>query len=123
MVDENNGLNSEETTALKSLEEDLKTMGSALKETADSIVEGKYSSFPVLIAHVSDIVIGDKILDREEHQTAYHFSASTLEDLVEKGVILSDKKSMFEQQFSADKNTYCILLIHPEVMRFIFTPL
>jgi hypothetical protein len=111
-----------EKEVLKLLQNDLKALKEELKDTADTIIGEGYSKFPILIAHVQNLKIAEKIIDSGEHQSAYHFSASTLEDLVENGVVLEERKSDFEKQIQSNKGKYCVLLLHPDIMRFIFTP-
>ncbi len=112
-----------EKEVLKLLQNDLKTLSSELKETADTIIEEGYSNYPILIAHVQELRIAEQIIDSALHQTAYYFSASTLEELIKEKVILSERKGDFETQFKNNKDQYCVLLLHPDVMRFVFTPL
>lgn len=112
-----------EQEVLKMLEQDLNQLKAELKETAKAIVEGGYSKFPILVAHMPEIQIAQKVIDRELYQTSYNFSASTLEELVAKGVVPQDKSDSLRNQIGDQPETYCILLVHPDVMRFIFTPL
>ena len=116
-------METKEEEILKLLEGDIKTLKDALKETITEIVKQGYSNFPILIAHTQEITIADKIIDKEMFNTSFYFSASTLEALVEKGVILPEKQTAFEQQMTAAGNAACILLLHPDSMKFVFSPL
>jgi hypothetical protein len=61
------------------------------------------------------------VIDRKEYKTSFSFSASTMEELVARNIILDDKKDAFEKQFLAQSDSFCILLVHKESMRFIFS--
>ena len=118
-----NEINDKEQEILKLLELDFAALKTELKDTADAIKKDGYSKYPVLLAHVQDLDIAEKIIDSNLHNSGFSYSASTLEELIEKGVILKERQIAFEEQFKANSDKYCILLIHPELMRFIFTPL
>ena len=110
-------------TVLKQLELELKAYSDPLKETADDIVKEGFSNYPILIAHTEDVSVGEVILDKSMYGNQFHFSATTLEQLEEHQVILKERKASFEATYNQNKAQYCVLLIHPEVMRFVFTPL
>ena len=112
-----------EQEVLKVLELDVKTFKKELKEVVDTIVKEGFSKFPMLIAHKEDIAIAQKVLDKELFNSNFSFSASTVEELVSKGVILKEKEAAFKEQIIANSEKNCVLLIHPEVMKFIFTSL
>ena len=94
-----------EQEVLKVLELDVKSFKKELKEVVDTIVnEGK-------------------VLDKDTFNSSFSFSASTLEELVSKGIVMKDKEEAFKEQIKTNKDKSCVLLIHPEVMKFIFTSL
>jgi Mg2+/Co2+ transporter CorC len=123
-VEEMNGeINPKEKEVLNMLEQDVKVLKTELKETIDDIVKEGYSKFPILVTHLQDIDIAEKIIDKDLYNTHFSFSATTLEQMVERGIIVPDKKTAFEQQYTTNKGSYCVLMLHPEVMKFVFTPL
>lgn len=111
------------TEILKILELDLKAFKSELNEVVKAIVEGGYSKYPVLIAHQDEIAVAQKVLDKEMFNSNFTFSASTLEELVAKKVVLQERKQTLEKEIESRSNECLILLLHKEVMRFIFTPI
>lgn len=119
----NRPMDQKEQEILKLLEVDVKAFREALKETTSDIVAQGFSKFPILIAHEAEITIADKIIDKDVFSSQFNFSATTLEALVDHGVIPQDKRSSFEHQMKQSKDAVCILLIHPEVMKFVFSPL
>jgi nitrogenase molybdenum-iron protein alpha/beta subunit len=118
-----NTIDQKETEILRKLELDVKAFAEQLKETRDAIVSGGYSEFPVLIAHYEDIGIAQKVMDKELFSSNFHYSASTLEELIERKIVLKERKAGLENAIKTKKDSVCILLLHPEVMKFIFTPL
>ena len=112
--------NTKEEQILSDLEADIKTLKQELNETVKAIVDGGYSKFPILLAHSENIAIAQKVIDKNEYQTHFSFSASTMEEMVARKIILDDKKSDFERRYKSNADKFCILLVHPESMKFIF---
>jgi len=119
----NGEIDPREKEVLNMLEQDVKVLKAELKETIDDIVKQGYSQFPILVTHLQDIDIAEKIIDKDLYHTHFSFSATTLEQMVERGIIVPAKKAAFELQYKANKGNYCVLMLHPEVMKFVFTPL
>jgi|TARA_B110000503_G_scaffold143637_1_gene246547 hypothetical protein len=115
-------MNKTEADILTEVEQDIKALKKELNETVKAIVDGGYSEFPILLAHADDIAIAQKVIEKDVYQTHFHFSASTLEEMVTRKIILSEKQGDFEKQMKANANSFCILLVHPDSMKFIFTP-
>ena len=116
-----NKINPNEQELLQSLDGDIKMLKKELNETVKAIVDGGYSKLPILLAHEEEIAIAQKVIDKKEYQTSFSFSASTMEELVARKIILDEKKSAFEKQFEAQSDSFCILLVHKESMKFIFS--
>jgi hypothetical protein len=115
-----NIINPNEQELLQSLDGDIKLLKKELNETVKAIVDGGYSNFPILLAHEEEIAIAQKVIDKKEYKTSFSFSASTMEELVARKIILDEKKSAFEKQFTTQSDSFCILLVHKESMKFIF---
>lgn len=116
-------MDSQEKEVLQLLEGDVKSMGEMLRETITDIIAEGYSDYPILIAHEEDISIATKVIEKNLYKTSFNFSASTLEELIEKKVIKEDKRAAFEAQIKVAKDKVCILLLHSDVMKFVFSPL
>ena len=112
--------NTKEEQILSDLEADIKTLKKELNETVKAIVDGGYSKFPILLAHSENIAIAQKVIDKNEYHTHFSFSASTMEEMVARKIILDDKRSDFERRYKSNADKFCILLVHPESMKFIF---
>lgn len=109
-----------EKEILYNLEADVKSLKKELAETVKAIVDGGYSKYPIMLAHTEDIAIAQKVIDKDMHNTHFNFSASTLEEMVTRKVILDTKKAEFEKQMRSKMDSFCILLVHPDSMKFVF---
>ncbi|PCJ65589.1 MAG: hypothetical protein COA58_09275 [Bacteroidetes bacterium] len=115
-----NAIEESEKEILLSLESDIKALSKELKETVTAIIDGGYSKFPILLAHSEDITIAQKVIDKNTHNSVFNFSASTLEEMVTRKIILNDKKMEFKAKMKSNSDSFCILLVHSESMRFVF---
>jgi hypothetical protein len=107
---------------LKSLETDLKFYNDSLKEVALEIMSEGISSYPVFIAHQHEVKIGETIFDRNELHTEWSVNASTMEEFIDRGLILPEKKNKFMEQYKDPHGYMCILVIVPEGANFVFYP-
>ena len=107
---------------LLSLEKDLEFYADSIKEVAVEIMVEGISSNPIFIAHQHEISIGEIILNREELNTEWTIQASTLEEFVEKGIILKDKQAHFLKSYKKPEDYMCVFVVVPEGANFIYYP-
>jgi hypothetical protein len=114
------GIGNTEKEILYNLEADVKSLKKELVETVKAIIDGGYSNSPIILAHADDIAIAQKVIDKAQYSTHFNFSASTLEEMVTRKIILEEKKEEFEKQMRIKSESFCILLVHPDSMKFVF---
>lgn len=119
---EGEGKSSEKESPLKSLEADLKLYNESLKEIATEILVEGLSEYPIFIAHQHKVSLGELILDKDELNTSWSIQASMLEEFIEKGVILADKKERFIKQYKNPNQHMCLFVVVPEGANFVFYP-
>jgi hypothetical protein len=115
-------MNKKEEEILTLVEQDIKVLKKELNETVKAIEDGGYSKFPILLAHENEIAIAQKVIEKDIYNTNFNFSASTLEEMVTRKIILNEKQEDFKKQMKANATSFCVLLVHPDSMKFIFTP-
>jgi len=107
---------------LKSLQTDLDFYSDSIKEIAVEIMAEGLSAYPIFIAHQHDVNVGERILDKDELGTSWTIHASTLEEFVERGIILEERKVHFIKQYKKPEDYMCIFVIVPEGANFVFYP-
>jgi hypothetical protein len=107
---------------LKSLENDLKLYNESIREVSTEIMVEGISLYPIFVAHQHKVSIGEPILDKDELNTDWTIHASTLEEFVEKGIILPDKKESFIKHFKNADDFMCVFVVVPEGANFVFFP-
>ena len=107
---------------LNSLKESLKLYSESIREVSKEIIGNEVSQYPVFIAHQEDIALGELILDRNDFDTDWSISVTTVEELVSVNVIQKNKKSSFLKVYKPASTHICILLISEKGANFIFQP-
>ena len=107
---------------LKSLETDLLFYEDPIKEVSKDIRKSGLSKFPIFVAHEHASDLGELILSREDLGTQWSIHASTLEEFLEKKIILKDKQEFFEINYKDPNKFICLFVIVPEGANFVFFP-
>lgn len=107
---------------LKTLKMDLNFFRDSLKEVSKEIIDGGYSKYPIFVAHQAEVKLGEVILDREEIGSNFTIQASTLEEMEERKVILTENASVFKSAFKDPAQFCCIFLVTEHGARFVFVP-
>ena len=119
---EGNSDDQKKESPLKSLEADLKFYNESLKEVAVEIMVEGISAHPIFVAHQHEVKLGEVILDKNDLNTDWSIHASTLEEFMEKGLILPDKQDKFLKQYKDAYQFMCVFVIVPEGANFVFFP-
>jgi hypothetical protein len=107
---------------LKSLESDLKLYSESIKEVSTEIMVEGISLYPIFIAHQHQVSIGELILDKDDLNTSWTIQASTLEEFLEKEIILPSKKAAFIKNYKSADTYMCLFVVVPEGANFVFYP-
>lgn len=119
---EGNSDDQKKESPLKSLEADLKFYNESLKEVAVEIMAEGISAYPIFVAHQHEVKLGEVILDKNDLNTDWSIHASTMEEFIEKGLIMPDKKERFLKQYKDAYQFMCVFVIVPEGANFVFFP-
>ncbi len=107
---------------LEILAEDLDFYSPMIKEVATDLLKENFTQYPIFIAHQHEVKLGEPILLAADYAREFTIHASTLEELVEKKLVLPEREEDFKRNFKNPKETMCILLITPGDARFIYVP-
>lgn len=107
---------------LNTLTLDLNLYKESIKEVSEDIIREGYSSHPVFIAHQEEVKLGEVILDKDELGTGFTIQATTLEELIEKKVVLPANVEKFKKAYKDPAEQCCILLITAYGAQFVFVP-
>jgi len=107
---------------LLSLEKDLVFYEDPIKEVSKDIRKSKLSKFPIFVAYQHEVKLGEVILSHEDLGTSWSINASTLEEFLEKELILKPKQDFFEMNYKDPNKFICLFVMVPEGANFVFYP-
>lgn len=107
---------------IAALKSDLKIYSDMMKEVANDIIAEGFSKYPVFLATEHELQMGELILAKEDYAATYNIYASTMEELIEKKLILPDRKTAFMQAYKNPKSFMCVMLITSSTASVAFYP-
>jgi hypothetical protein len=105
---------------LVSLEADLKTYAESLQEIAHEIIDEQVTQYPIFLAHQHELNFGEVVISRTELACEWDIHVSTLEEMLERKLILPTQKPHFIQKLKDPRKYMAVLVIVPEGANFIF---
>lgn len=107
---------------LNTLQLDLNFFKESIKEVSQDIINEGFSKYPVFIAHQAEVKLGEVILDKDELGSNFTVQASTMEELVEKKIILPKNVEKFKKAYKNPEEQCCIFLVTEHGAQFVFVP-
>lgn len=116
-------MNEESFKALiESLKVDLKLAEESIHETALDIINEKFSDYPVFVATNHEVQLGELIIDKSDMAATFSIYATTLEELLERKLVLPERREGFIKTYKDPRRHMCVLLITDEIASFTFLP-
>lgn len=107
---------------IEELKVDLKIYDEMIKDvSADMIAEG-FTQYPVFIATEHEVKMGELILEKNDHAATYNIYATTLEEMIDRQLVLEQKKPEFIRTYKDPKKFMCIMLLTATIASFVFVP-
>ena len=104
------------------LEEDVKPYVALLNKAADAILDQDVSSYPIFIFSEDLIDMGLPLIEQTEGIHKWSISASTLEELVTKNVIATNRVDNFRGIYKNPKEFLCLFVLNKLGATFVFLP-
>jgi hypothetical protein len=108
----------------RTLHDDLEICRDYIHQIALGIIKGKVSKYPIFIAVQGepDVDLGLPIINRNDLDISFNFSASHLEDFVNKGIITAAKTEAFIRAYKNPLEYMCIFVLDEDKGSFVFMP-
>jgi hypothetical protein len=104
------------------LQEDVIACMDYLRQVSGGMVKGNISNYPIFVAHRNELDLGIPITNRLEMDMSWSFSASHLEDFVNKGIIHINKVEVFKGAFKDPGKYLCLFVADDDFSNFVFMP-
>ncbi len=107
---------------IETLKVDLKIYDEMIYEVSLDMIAESFTLYPVFIAANQPIKMGELILDKEDHSATFSIYATTLEEMVERNLVLESKKTEFIRTYKDPKKFMCVMLLTASIASFVFVP-
>jgi hypothetical protein len=106
------------------LHEDLDICRDYLRQVSSMIIKSGVSKYPIFVAsgERSEFDLGVPVIRAEDYDIRWSFSASHLEDFVNKQIIREEKVPEFIRNYKSAERYLCIFLADENSGSFVFLP-
>jgi len=107
-----------------SLHEDLEVCRDYIQQISRSMIKGGVSKYPIIVAQRGeiDVDLGLPIIQRADFDISWNFSASHLEDFVNKRLVSLDKVDEFIKTYKNPVDYMCVFVAEETAGSFVFMP-
>jgi len=113
---------SQESLLMKTLEKELQRYDGVFREIADTTINNNVSNYPIFIALQKSVEIGIPLISKEQSGTFWSYHISTLEELVTKNIIHSEKIEPFKRVYKDPSEFICLFVVEEKGATFVFYP-
>jgi len=92
------------------------------REVADTTMDKGVSDYPIFVAHQHDVQLGIPLINREKSGTFWSYNITTLEELVTKNVVSTDRLKNFKEVYKDPLKFICLFVIDDSGASFVFYP-
>jgi hypothetical protein len=107
---------------IESLKIDLQIYDEMIKEVSADMIAEEFTQYPIFIATEHEVKMGELILDKNDQAGTFNIYATTLEEMVEKQLVLETKKEEFIRTYKDPKKFMCVMLLTASIASFVFVP-
>jgi len=113
---------SQESILIEGLEKELKRYNNVFREVADTTIDKGVSNYPVFVAHRQGIELGIPLIDGKQAGISWSYNITTLEELVTKNIIHTDKLKNFKEVYKDPESFICLFVVEEKGATFVFYP-
>lgn len=108
---------------LGTISSDFIRVSDVLKEASYQLRARKIATYPIFPISKGESSVGQLLIGRKDRPSlAWNYYVSFLEEFTAKGLILSDKKEIFESQYKNPDEFCCLFVIDGDFVNFVFIP-
>lgn len=107
---------------IEQLKVDLKIYAEMIQEVSTDMRNEHFTEYPVFIATEHEVKLGELILDKEDHAATFSIYASTMEELLERKILLPERQPDFVKTYKNPEQFMCVMLLTASVASFVFLP-
>lgn len=104
------------------LEEDVKQYSTILNQAVEAILDQDVSSYPIFVFAQQSIEIGLLLVEQDANKHKWNIHVSTLEELVTKKIIETNRVDNFRNIYKNPKEYLCLFVLSKIGATFVFLP-
>lgn len=108
------------TPLLQTLENDIRIIGSYMREFSSHVIGKGISEYPIYVAHQDGVGLGKSFMTIEQHKLNWNYNVSVLEEFVSKGVMEKERVDDFRRTYGDAGERACVFMVLPKEASFIF---
>jgi len=108
------------TSKFLQLEAELSGYKRVMREAADTIIDENVSEYPLFIVHQQEVEIGIPIAIRGKVRGNWSINASTMEEMISKNILNSEKVDSFKTIYKSPRTHLCCFVLSELGAQFIF---
>lgn len=110
------------TESILQIEQQLKVHNDIVTNAAEIILDNEVTKYPIFIATQQEVELGINVINHETTTAAWSVYASSLEELVSKQIIASDKIDEFRKTYKDPREFNCYFVISSLGTQIAFLP-
>lgn len=104
------------------LQEELKVYKKAMNQALDIIQAKGVTEYPIFVAHQDTFEAGISIINRYEVKGNWNINVSSLEEFVQKKLILKSKVAAFKKSYKSIEDYICFFVLSELGAQFVYMP-
>lgn len=113
----------QQAIVLAALQEEIQKYALWIGGAIQVIHQEGISNYPIVIAHKeTQLGLGVPIIDRESNESLWSFAATTLEELVQRGVWAMERVDSFRNLYKEKTNSICVFILTKNQSQCVFLP-
>ncbi len=104
------------------VDEALARLSPQIEPMVDLVLDQNVSDYPILVWQRGTAIEIGVLLKENVRPGLWEVRMSTLEELVSKGLMRSERVADFRQVFNNARQQYCLFVVTPEEASFVFRP-
>lgn len=107
---------------LGTISADFVKIADTLKEASYQIRKRGFSEYPIFPVCKIEQPVGQLLIDTKTHDTRWNYSASFLDEFVQRELVMKDKEDAFKEIYKDPEEFCCLFIIDEEFTNFLFIP-
>ncbi|AWV96702.1 hypothetical protein [Arcticibacterium luteifluviistationis] len=102
--------------------EDFLKVCDHLKEGSYQIRSRKFSEYPVFVATIADVPVGNTLFFKDDLGTRYEYKATFLEEFIERGIVGPESEGLFKEHYKNPEEYCCLFVMDGKFAGFVYIP-